>query len=77
MNGMRKIYENLPAMIPCPEHLIDRRVELILLPLDEDEAIRSDRQKVIPSLDELIGAWQGEPLTRPEQGDFEDRELLQ
>jgi len=77
MNVVRKIYENLPAVIPIPDHLKNRRVELILLPLDEVEADNPQASKTANPLEQFAGAWQGEPLVRPEQGTYEEREALE
>jgi ribosome biogenesis SPOUT family RNA methylase Rps3 len=36
MEPIRQIYEKLPEVITVPDELRDRRVEVILLPLDEE-----------------------------------------
>ncbi|MEW6235503.1 MAG: hypothetical protein AB1656_08970 [Candidatus Omnitrophota bacterium] len=77
MNVVRKIYENLPAVILIPDHLKNRRVEVILLPLDEEESDKPQTSKTANPADKFIGAWQGEPLVRPEQGSYEEREALE
>jgi hypothetical protein len=44
-----------------------------------DEADLSEKSKILKHtnpIDEFIGAWEGEPLARPAQGEFENRELL-
>jgi hypothetical protein len=77
MNVVRKIYENLPAVIPIPDFLKNRRVELILLPLDEDESHKSQVRNLKNPIDEFLGAWQGDHLVRPEQGSYEEREEME
>ncbi len=77
MNAVRQIYENLPGMIKTPAFLKSRRVEVIMLPLDGK--IPSEKNKTNKNanpIDEFIGAWEGKPLTRPDQGEPETRELL-
>jgi len=77
MNAVRQIYENLPGMIKTPAFLKSRRVEVIMLPLDGK--VLSEKNKTNKNanpIDEFIGAWEGEPLTRPNQGEPETRELL-
>ena len=39
MEAIRQVYERLPETITIPPALRDRRVELILLPLDEEPDI--------------------------------------
>lgn len=76
MQATRQIYEDLPNMIPVPEHLRHRRVEIIMLPLDE-EAIKQAIDTWPPGFFEATaGAWLGEPLERAPQGEFEQREEL-
>ncbi len=78
MNAVRQIYENLPGMIKTPAFLKSRRVEVIMLPLD-GKAVLSEKDKTNKNanpIDEFIGAWEGEPLTRPDQGEPEIRDLL-
>lgn len=72
MNAVRQVYENLPKIIKTPAALENRRVEVIMLPLDEDDS--PDKLKIrknINLIDEFAGAWEGETLVRPEQGAFE------
>ncbi len=77
MNVVRQIYENLPPSIKTPASLENRRVEVILLPLDGDaESGKSKALKKSYPIDEFIGGWKGEQLIRPDQGDFEVRETL-
>jgi|GEM_PF-5150093 len=72
MTAIRQIYDKT---IITPIFLKNRRVEVIMLPLDEDTdkfkkpKVRG-RQKKNP-IEEIIGAWEGEPLVRPDQGAFE------
>jgi hypothetical protein len=77
MKAVRKVYKNLPEVIRVPDYLKNRRVEVILLPLDEaTHAGLKTREGQIP-IDEFLGAWKGEPLVREEQGDYEIRESLE
>ncbi len=77
MNAVRQIYENLPPSIKTPASLENRRVEVILLPLDGDVAPgKLKTLKKQHPIDEFIGAWKGERLVRPDQGDFEAREPM-
>jgi len=77
MNAVRQIYENIPEMIKIPDYLKSRRVEVIMLPLDgEIFPEKTKTGKHANPIDEFIGAWEGEPLTRPDQGELEIRDLL-
>ncbi len=76
MNVVRQIYDHLPESIKAPNVLKNRRVEVIMLPLDEEVESISHPKNSHP-IDEFIGAWEGEPLVRPNQGTFEFRETLE
>lgn len=76
METVRKVYRRLPNALKMPEELQNRRVEVILLPLDAAEGKRS-RFKSAPSLlTRFAGAWAGETFAREDQGDYETREEL-
>ncbi len=74
MQTVRKIYERLPKVIRVPDALKNRRVEVILLPLDDVPATSPGPHKGKNPIEDFIGAWKGKPLVRPEQGDNETRE---
>jgi hypothetical protein len=74
---VRKIYESLPKVIRVPDALKNRRVEVILLPLDDTETATPGSDKGKNPVEEFMGAWKGKPLVRPEQGEYETRERLQ
>ena len=77
MDVVRHIYECLPATIPMLDSLKNRPVEVILAPLDE-APVKPDKNRKKQKLSyELLGAWKGEALTRPEQGEYETREPLE
>ena len=77
MDVVRQIYESLPESIRMPDSLKKRPVEVILLPLDEAPDTLDKRRKKRKSAYEFLGAWKGEALTRPEQGEYETREPLE
>ena len=76
MDDVRQIYESLPETIRMPDSVKNRPVEVILAPLDETPGKPDKRRKKQKSAYEFLGAWKGEILTRPEQGEFETREPL-
>ncbi len=76
MDVVRKIYESLPETLDMPDSLKNRPVEVILLPLDE-APVKPDKKRKKQKLSyEFLGAWEGEALTRSEQGEYEIREPL-
>lgn len=77
MEAIRKVYRNLPEVIRVPTHLKNRRVEVILLPLDETTHGRSQTLEGRSPIDGFLGEWRGEPLRRGKQGDYENREPLE
>jgi hypothetical protein len=77
MDVVRQIYESLPETLDMPDSLKNRPVEVILLPLDEAPDTLDKRRKKRKSAYEFLGAWKGEALTRPEQGEYETREPLE
>ncbi len=77
MDVVRQIYKSLPETIRMPDSLKNRPVEVILAPLDEAPDTLDKRRKKRKSAYEFLGAWKGEALTRPEQGEYETREPLE
>ena len=74
----RQIIEALPETITVPSALRNRRVEIIILPLDEI-AVNGKPAAVDANgwpegfFEETFGCWVGEPLVREPQGDYETR----
>ena len=76
MDVVRQIYASLPETIQIPDSLKNRPVEVILAALDE-APVKPDKKRKKRKLSyEFLGAWKGEPLSRPEQGEYEIREPL-
>jgi hypothetical protein len=73
---VRRIYENLLKVIRAPDALKNRRVEVILLPLDDVSATSPGPHKGKNPIEDFLGAWKGKPLVRSDQGEYETRELL-
>ncbi|MCX5873128.1 MAG: hypothetical protein NTY51_07830 [Deltaproteobacteria bacterium] len=76
MDVVRQIYESLPESIRMPDSLKNRPVEVILLPLDGSPVTPGKRRKKLKTAHEFLGSWKGEVLTRPKQGEYENRESL-
>lgn len=75
MEAIHKIYERIPAMIPIPEEVQNRRVEIIIVPLDEQVA--TNREKTgDPDIAEFFGCLPDFPERAP-QGEYEVREELE
>ena len=77
VKAIRKVYRNLPEVIRMPNYLKNRRVEVILLPLDEATQARVKTRKDQNPINEFLGARKGGPLVRLEQRDYEMREALE
>ncbi|MFP4349747.1 MAG: hypothetical protein ACOC23_06690 [Thermodesulfobacteriota bacterium] len=77
MDAVRRIYKKLPGKIDAPKSLKNRKVEVIMLPLEEDNAFIDISRPEVDTIKEFIGAWKGEPIIRPDQGEFEIREPLE
>ena len=75
MRALRQIYDVLPSTIEIPEDLRCRRVEVVFLELDDREssevALKADWPEGL--FERTAGAWQGEPLERVAQGEYEQR----
>lgn len=72
LSTVRQIYENMPALLSIPHHMQHKRVEVILLPLDEVDVnvppIACDEFGwPIGLFDKLTNSWQGDALIRAEQ----------
>lgn len=78
MSYFRQMIEALPATITVPADLRNRRVEMIMLPLDE--VAPNGKPAAVDAngwpegfFEETFGCWAGEPLVREPQGDYETR----
>lgn len=78
MSYFRQIIEALPETLIVPAELRNRRVEIIMLPLDEvapngKPAAVDANGWLVGFFEETEGRWSGEPLVREPQGDYETR----
>lgn len=84
MEAVRQIYERVPATISIPPELHDRRVEVIILPLDqaEEPQPQNANQPVdaygwpIGFFEETFGSLPDLPEREP-QGEYEVRRELE
>lgn len=75
MEAIHKIYERIPAMIPIPEEVQNRRVEIIIVPLD-DEISANGETRGDPDIAQFFGCLPDFPERAP-QGEYEIREELE
>ena len=75
MDAVRKIYEDVPDTIPVPPELRHRKVEVIILPLDDDGSKTSVTVETQPDSRELFGALPDFP-ERGLQDNYEKRRNL-
>jgi hypothetical protein len=73
MEAMRQIYERLPDTLTTPENLRQRRVEVILIALDETAETRG---WPLGFFETTYGSLPELPEREP-QGEFETREPLE
>ncbi len=64
MTIYRQVYEHIPAQVNVPTELQQRRVEIILRPLD-DQAANGEAKWSADFFDKTEGQWAGSPLERP------------
>jgi len=66
--------------LDIPLGITDKEVEIMVIyqPLETPTQLKTPQQRGwMPGFfEEVIGGWVGEPLERPEQGDYEIREQL-
>lgn len=79
MNIIREIREvvNGTISIDMPKHLLHRKVEIIVIPLDDisGEANVHERKAWPPDfIEKTAGCMANAPIRRPPQGEYEDRE---
>ncbi len=72
MDAVRKIYDDVPDTIPVPPELRHRKVEVIILPLDEVGSKNKATGETRQDTAELFGALPDFPERYP-QGDYEKR----
>ncbi len=81
MEAIRQIYERIPGTITIPPEFRDRRVEVIILPLDQNEEKNPNGAAVdengwpIGFFEATFGSVPDLPEREP-QGDYEVREEL-
>ena len=73
MEAIRQIYDKVPATIDVPPELRDRRVEIIMLPLDAGKPIVDSNGWPAGYFDETFGSIPDFPERDP-QGAYEQRE---
>lgn len=78
MQPIRQIYQDAPDSIEIPEELRHQAVEVIIWPLGEQTQQKTDTETdangwPIGFFEATAGAWEGEPLVREPQGDYEIR----
>ncbi len=72
MFAIRQIIDDPQEMIPVPVELRHRRTEVIFIAM-EQETPEQAKIETKPTLASLAGCWEGEPLERAPQGDYEIR----
>lgn len=84
MDAIRQVYEKMPEMITIPAEMRDRRVEVILLPLDEEPDIAAlaaefdmkPEELADPEVLRFAGSIPDLPSRAP-QGDYPIRQELE
>jgi hypothetical protein len=78
MNAIREIYEDAPESIVIPESFRHRRVEIVLIALDEipTEAVDANGWPV-GFFERTAGCLVADPIERAPQGDYEARKELE
>jgi hypothetical protein len=71
MQAVRKIYEHIADKISIPEELRHRRVEVIMLPLEEPNKKWPDK-----FFEMTAGCLVDDPIERAPQSEYEAREPL-
>jgi len=80
MNPVRQIIEDGPEFIRVPPELRHQRLEVIIWPLGGAATVQehpSTHDWPEGFFERTAGAWQGEPLAREPQGDYEHRQELE
>jgi len=88
MFAIRRIIEDPQDFIPVPLELRHRRTEVIFIAMDQENDPTTSSEKLdtieplsnIPpmrTLASLAGCWEGEPLERGPQGEYEARRSIE
>ncbi|HWQ35776.1 MAG TPA: hypothetical protein VNQ79_23230 [Blastocatellia bacterium] len=75
MDALRQIYDSVPDMITIPPEWRRRRVEVIILPLEEGEPGEGGTDGPDEDIARFFGSIPSLP-EREEQGEYEQREEL-
>lgn len=75
---IRKIYEKMPDVVTVtvPPELRNRRVELLILPLSDEQSLDDSSDVADPEILEFFGSMPDFP-ERDSQGIYEEREEMQ
>ena len=79
MDYFRRTYENAPPTITIPANLRHRKVEIIILPLEEKEnsVVEVDANGYpLGFFEETAGCLADDPIERAPQGEYELREAI-
>lgn len=77
MNTRILVYEDLPSMVEMPKEFQHHSVKIFIAPLGNT----TDSNEVTTDLSgtwlaKFAGKWEGEPLVREDQGEYEHRDEL-
>jgi len=73
MNTVRQIVDDAPETVPVPPEFRHKRVEITFRPLEEGPVEKDAHGWPVGFFEATAGAWEGEPLTREPQGEYEKR----
>lgn len=73
MQAIRQIIDDAPETVVIPEALRHHKLEVIYRVIDEPKSGQGETGWPIGFFARTAGAWQGEPLVREAQDDFDQR----
>jgi len=77
MQAIRQIIDDAPEAVAVPQPLRHRKLEVTFRVIEESPEERDANGWPEGFFERTAGAWQGEPLVRESQGEFERRRELE
>ena len=78
MSALNLVYDDLPEVLEMPKEVQHHSVKITITPLDDNKKSKQgSSDKPANWLSNFAGRWEGTPLVREDQGEYEERDRLE